>query len=756
MLLDPRTAKQTIVGILILVAVASIVTFAPTPSCVAGTGQVHQSPQPRRPGSDIPVSNLRLTIDTNWVWTPGYRPYSIRIETRSGKVVASDRTFTVKLRKSDAASTQSHVATGSLTMAKNMSFGETTIYMLQPGESSEQFGYSFRVYENGVEHADLAIQITDRFNFNNRQELIGIQAAPVALFVASGATGRSNALRTGLAPMTPLWPMSQTKISTGEEFEQRSDLEQMLLMLKFYDPRQPVAPSASILGPSMQNAFYDNGRAHLTNLAEMPDTWLGLSCFDLVCIHYGDLIQLRQSSPDKFDALVNWLATGASLVVLDVEDKLKLDALFEINSDGVNSNWLQPDPAMMIPFDPHARWGGDGTTLKVRAAPGLPLTQWKEEADFQTKKLSLGTIYAVAKVPKTDSLLLWNTIFNSILRDKMRWRERVGFLVGEADSRFHQFLIPGVGLPPVTTFRALIFLFVVFIGPISCFVLMRQKRLFLLFATVPISAVVICISLVIYALVADGLGTQLRCTSYSEIDQQLGHLTTWARHSYYSGSMPTDGYSFPAETTVYHIYGERDVSQQHQIDWVDQQQVISGKSISSRRTLQFLTTNSWKSDAGLIVVEVGDEGTPTIQVTNQLRGHIISMAIVDSRGQSYIIENLKMGETGVPKTIAANEVTAAVRTLIMDGKPAYPQGFSSSSMRLSRNRPIVAMTNKVRYSYDADGTIDRKMDEIIAGSGTIFLDNKSYVAVLEQFEELPKASRFAKQKEGLHVVRGKW
>jgi hypothetical protein len=106
----------------------------------------------------------------------------------------------------------------------------------------------------------------------------------------------------------------------------------------------------------------------------------------------------------------------------------------------------------------------------------------------------------------------------------MRWYQRAwlprhGLAPNMPNSEFANLLIPGVGLAPVTEFRVLITVFVLLIGPLNYWVLSRAKRLYLLVLTVPLGAAAVTLMLISYALLADGLATQVRARSYTMLDQ---------------------------------------------------------------------------------------------------------------------------------------------------------------------------------------------------------------------------------------------
>jgi hypothetical protein len=123
----------------------------------------------------------------------------------------------------------------------------------------------------------------------------------------------------------------------------------------------------------------------------------------------------------------------------------------------------------------------------------------------------------------------------------------------DANPDFANFLVPGVGLAPVTEFRVLITLFVLLIGPVNYWLLKRSGRLHLLVLTVPLAAVLMTSALFGYAILSDGFGTTVRAQSLTTLDQRTGEAACWSRLSYYSGLAPGDGLTMPSDVAVYPI-----------------------------------------------------------------------------------------------------------------------------------------------------------------------------------------------------------
>ena len=93
---------------------------------------------------------------------------------------------------------------------------------------------------------------------------------------------------------------------------------------------------------------------------------------------------------------------------------------------------------------------------------------------------------APAGLFETVEVKAWNWVFNTLGPEHWSWYRRHGLSLQRENSAFWNFLIPGVGLAPVTQFQVLISLFVLVIGPLNFVLLRRWHKLNLLVITVPI------------------------------------------------------------------------------------------------------------------------------------------------------------------------------------------------------------------------------------------------------------------------------
>ncbi len=216
------------------------------------------------------------------------------------------------------------------------------------------------------------------------------------------------------------------------------------------------------------------------------------------------------------------------------------------------------------------------------------------------------------------------------------WGQRHGLTPDAPNDEYANWLVPGVGLAPVTEFRILITLFVLVIGPVNYWLLKRMRRLHLLVITVPLAAALLTAALFLYALLADGLGTKVRVRSLTLLDQRRGEAASWARLSYYAGLAPSAGLSVSMETAIYPIcpdwFGGSTAASNaaRELVWRDDSAQLTRGWLRSRTPTQYLTIRSHSSPLRLQVRT--SEGR--VSVRNNLAANIQFVVLANSQGAS--------------------------------------------------------------------------------------------------------------------------
>ena len=123
------------------------------------------------------------------------------------------------------------------------------------------------------------------------------------------------------------------------------------------------------------------------------------------------------------------------------------------------------------------------------------------------------------------------------------------------DSDYWDFMIPGFGQSPVEGFLGVITLFILVIGPLNYYLLKKFNRMYYLPLTVVAAALLTTLTMMVYAVVSDGVATRVRLRSFTLLDQEGDEniAMTRCRQSYLAALSPSDGLIFPSQTCVYPI-----------------------------------------------------------------------------------------------------------------------------------------------------------------------------------------------------------
>jgi hypothetical protein len=349
-------------------------------------------------------------------------------------------------------------------------------------------------------------------------------------------------------------------------------------------------------------------------------------------------------------------------------------------------------------------------------------------------------------------------LLNSIGARRFVWYQRHGLSAWQPNEDFWRFLIPGVGLAPVTAFRILITLFVLGIGPVNYLLLRRSKRLHLLVVTVPLSALAITLLLFGYAIVADGLGTRVRVRSFTQIDSRRGQAACWSRLSYYAGVAPFEGLRFPDEVAVIPLeYAPMDErTRERELIWEDDQWLASGW-LASRTPAQYLTLRSRPTDLGLRIAPSKDS-PGALRIENHLKTPIQQL-VLRGRGDRYFwAADVPAGGTADARPIEPGDARRRLQRTFLGHEPEYPPGMEpaglgrSSQWRGGRRRRGPGGPGDSVVPQQATGLLERSL----ALARSLNLRPQSYVAIVDRSPEVVLGTPAAREEAGLHVILGNW
>lgn len=337
----------------------------------------------------------------------------------------------------------------------------------------------------------------------------------------------------------------------------------------------------------------------------------------------------------------------------------------------------------------------------------------------------------------------------SPLRPRLWWSQRHGFLPDAGSPEFNNWLIPGVGVAPIGMFQLLVSAFVILIGPVNYFWLMRRKQLPLLVITAPLGAAAVTILLFGYGLLSDGFGVQMRVRSLTWLDQPAGEAASWARCSYFAALAPDEGMTLPRNVAVTPIVpgsgaGRRsrraEQFSQREVVWDDAQRLTRGW-LPTRTPIQYLQTAAGPSAAGLRITDLGER----IRVVNELQTEVLQCAVQTEAGELYWLESLAPGGVAEVARADVTQVLAKLRALFAEHEPAYPVGA-----------PAPSLGNRGYYGPYFSGSILESFLSAISSPLVRELGDRSYVAVTAAPVAVPLGVEDAAQEASFHVVRGRW
>jgi hypothetical protein len=754
---------------LLLAAALLATSFSLVPAGHAGEGEVVELPI-----TGQPKNGLILTFNTQWVASPGYKPIHLELRTDNGLPAKKDRRLTVEFIPR-ANWNLSQRFTGEILLPQ----GETSVTgHLLAVQSSQWWHASVNIYENGSLLKDLStphgVQITRRnngFNVNQPTMLVIDSKAPTLLDRAASSQRLQRLRNTGqqlppdtydLPDIQGLWGWSPNRGYSG-------------------GGQRPVDDQALI------NQVHDAGNVELLPPEQLPDQWIAYSSVDIIFLSHGELLSIRKKRESLANALKKWTAAGGNLVVYDVgpryERLSEIEAIIGLKSaarenirdrwqPGGNASELTPkslkayaDQEWQI-IDQQLR-NHPNTNLRKNANELAPLEEeFRDNTERNPDWVPLRVLeYGHGKIiafPEKDpfpgSHLKWQR-FNNAMKPVSNWNERVGIDLEQGDSNFLAYAIPGVGLPPVNTFRLLITLFVIVIGPVNYLLLKRRKRLFLLLVTVPLGAAIVTGSLFSYAIIKDGLNVKARVHSYTYVDQRAGLASSWSRQTYFASLPPSDGLTYPDTAAAFPIYDNSWSTRRSQqssnrtLAWDDDQQHLRSGYIGSRTTAEFLVASTQPIDQNVTLrFQLQAAGKPP-KVTNSLGVEIQELLLVAGDGKSYKTENLGIDASVVPKPQSMSAAMADFKRLAKQHQPTDPYYLNQgNSFFGSRNRWNTTST------VTGQGLLGvGKYTSLVASQGTgQWLEPGEFLAIVPRSPYVPLGVPIEEEEASFHVIRGRY
>jgi hypothetical protein len=372
----------------------------------------------------------------------------------------------------------------------------------------------------------------------------------------------------------------------------------------------------------------------------------------------------------------------------------------------------------------------------------------------------------VVAIPRADPFpgkaRHWAWLFNTIGPARWQWEYRHGMSVNDGNESFDDFTIADAGLPPVKAYRVLITLFVVGIGPVNYWLLYRKGRLHLLLFTVPAAAILVSLSLVAYAVVADGFDAYLRARSFTQLDQAHDRAVTWARLSYYAGMTPSDGLLFTDRTALYPVFRDSSytgsVQAERATEWTPEQRLVRGW-VPSRTPTQYATVHPHASQRELRIVESTEPAGCAVE--NRLGSKIRYLMLRSASGDLYYGQDVALDGRLALENIN-DDVKADARALEM---LKHRSTMASNSMTAAATpasrlffgaarRQTMRMGNS--YGVYGSGLLDIELSLAFDEIGAHLPEKSTYIAFVERPPDVEVGMDGLIERQSLHVIRGTW
>jgi hypothetical protein len=508
---------------------------------------------------------------------------------------------------------------------------------------------------------------------------------------------------------------------------------------------------------------------------ELFDDWINYSALDVIFISASDVESLAANRPKVLKALRDWTMAGGNLCVFGMGKEWEGLSPFEERLDWVpdpadaakpRRGWSAADPsyynfplqqpggAVVVRQDSDVDATGSRNAKKSKAPKEVP---------FVWKPAGMGLVVGIADAdPFPGDTLTWRWLFNTIEPSRWQWEARHGVSITDGNTSFDDYAIPDVGLPPVRTYRVLITLFVVGIGPVNYWLLRRKGRLHLLLFTVPVAAMLISLGLLAYAVIADGFETYFLSQSFTQLDQRRREAVSWSRLSYYAGVAPAGGMQFGRDTAVLPIerdsYYRRSYAMR-QVDWTNEQNLVRGW-LNSRTPVQYLTVRPYACKRELRVFEsAAQDGCA---VDNRLDTNVKFLMLRTVGNKLYFGRDIKAG-TRVELQALDSDSKAQQAALDMLGERSRVANAVAGNSATPASRAFFAPNPNYRYQrnagsyyYNHSSLLTSALDNAFSEIGAHLAQPGTYIAIVDRPADVSAGTDGLSERPSLHVIRGTW
>lgn len=476
--------------------------------------------------------------------------------------------------------------------------------------------------------------------------------------------------------------------------------------------------------------YLSNDSLSVTQLLDplsMHDQWLGYEGIEIVLAPFPLLEEIAKSSPLKFEALRQWLSTGGILWTYAIPNKEEFADFFDVSLPPPPETPLAPLPSVpQVELDevttPYAKvsdrfdafvslvsepWqrivlrnsnsppGSGNLRITAEQLQSLwqstrnPVAEPLDEKAFteilQPLPVEAGMVVGMQlEDPFPGSMFFWHAV--SHWSGPAQYFElRRGTSLVRGSSRYWDWLLKNVALPPVKMFLGLLTVFVLLVGPVAFQLSRFLGRNYLMFIIPPVLACITTLALFGYGFIADGFGTQYRARQITWLDSRSQRAARMSRTTYFAAFGEQDGLRFASDTAVYPLLDDVAVLQQKEIaaEQPNQEFRLSndglqrfvGDVLPARTQRQFLSFRPLPGEHRVQVRSL-DAG----RLFENLTAMTFSECLLHTQADTYLFFE---GRCAPQQSIALQELTSIeasrmLRKIYLADQPATLLGYNAS------------------------------------------------------------------------------
>ncbi len=284
-------------------------------------------------------------------------------------------------------------------------------------------------------------------------------------------------------------------------------------------------------------------------------------------------------------------------------------------------------------------------------------------------------------------------------------------------------VVEDIGVP-VKGLLALMFVFVIAIGPINLIVLARKKRKLWLFWTVPLMSFVTCLTVMVYMAVTEGWQGRSRIEGVTILDENTRRASSLGWTGFYTPLLPGSGLRFTPETEVCYQNGEDPYTSSYSrrgssnsalsIDWTREQHFTSGW-LTPRVPAHFALRKS-ELRRERMTISKGADGSP--EAVNGLGADLSQFWYRDENGKVFFAEAIPGGGRAAlkPAAIAAPASEATLRSLYTGEWATLPDRLKTNGPALLAPRTYLGVMDAAPFLDDGlPGASVRKTRTVVYG-----------------------------------------